>query len=149
MRISLSYTLFGLALVGSTLLLAGCKPNKAVPAADQGEQTTPVAEPGVLPPNIEANAPGIPDDPMPKVSLEIKDYKYAPATLTVKPGQMIKVTNSDTMVHDILSKDGTTFLLSSLEPGKTGSFRAPKEPGTYEYYCTFHPQMVGTLVVKE
>lgn len=140
MRFSLSPLVLGLVIVGSAIVLAGCNQNRAVPAAD----VTP------LPATDTTTSPqadsAIPSD---TVAIEIRNFEYAPGTVTVKPGQTVQVTNFDSMQHDVVSRDGVSFRTDVLDEGETGSFVAPDQPGTYEYYCSFHPQMVATLIVEE
>ena len=42
---------------------------------------------------------------------------------------------------------GTTFKSAALDTNDKFSFTFDK-PGTYKYFCSIHPHMVGTIVVK-
>jgi plastocyanin len=78
----------------------------------------------------------------------IKDYDFAPNTITVKAGTAVTWTNTDAFDHWVVSAPGapTAFDLGRQGPGKvvTQSFA---QPGTYDYYCNLHNYMKGTVVV--
>lgn len=135
----LSRTLVGVIIVGSALLLAGCNQNRAIPAAE----TDPFAPPTDTAEILEEST----GEEL--ATLEIRNFNYAPSTLTVRPGQMVQVTNFDVEIHDVKSQDGVSFETVALGSSETGYFLAPSEPGSYEYFCTYHPEMVGTLVVEK
>ena len=42
---------------------------------------------------------------------------------------------------------GATFKSAALDTNDKFSFTFDK-PGTYKYFCSIHPHMVGTIVVK-
>jgi cytochrome c oxidase subunit 2 len=81
---------------------------------------------------------------------------YDPATLTVKKGDKITVTNKDTLPHTVTSGTGPTdpnsakqFDTSILEAGATADIETTNiNPGDYPFYCTVHPYMIGKLVVQ-
>lgn len=80
------------------------------------------------------------------VAIKIRDFKFSGAE-SVAPGATITVQNDDQSTHSVTSEnDG--FVEVIVEGGATGTFKAPSEPGEYAYVCKFHPEMVGTLVVK-
>jgi len=81
---------------------------------------------------------------------------YVPATLTVKKGDVITVTNTDTAPHT--ATNGATpddpqaaklFDTSLIMPGKSAQIKtASLAAGDYPYHCTVHPYMKGTITVK-
>ena len=79
------------------------------------------------------------------VHVEIKNYDYMPAKLTVKVGTKIIVTNKDQTAHTLTARSGT-FDSGTINPGKTKTFTASK-PGVYPYFCQFHAFMSGSLTV--
>jgi len=73
---------------------------------------------------------------------------YAPATLTVKKGDIITVKNDDTAPHTATSET-TKFDTSLIMPGKSAQIKTSTlTPGDYPYHCTVHPFMKGTITVK-
>jgi plastocyanin len=80
-------------------------------------------------------------------AVTIKDYKYAPADLTVPVGTTVKFTNRDSTPHTATSKDGGGFESGSIDTGKTGTIKL-EEAGTFSYFCVFHPFMKGTIKVE-
>ena len=56
-------------------------------------------------------------------------------------------TNDGLVIHTTTSTDGV-WDSAILNPGDTFSFTFD-EAGTYEYLCSLHPTMVGTIVVTE
>jgi plastocyanin len=81
---------------------------------------------------------------------------YDPATLTVKKGDKITVTNKDTLPHTVTSGTGPTdpnsakqFDTSIIEAGATADIETTNtNPGEYPFHCTVHPYMMGKLVVQ-
>ena len=67
--------------------------------------------------------------------------------LTVAPGATVEVVNSDAAPHNVTAADGS-FETPDLAQDETATFTAPTEPGTYEFTCTLHPEMTGSLVVE-
>jgi len=81
---------------------------------------------------------------------------YDPATLTVKKGDKITVTNKDTLPHTVTSGTGPTdpnsakqFDTSILEAGATADIETTNmNPGEYPFHCAVHPYMMGKLAVQ-
>ncbi len=80
-------------------------------------------------------------------SVTISDFKFAPASLTVKSGAKVAVTNDDSAPHTATADDGHSFDTGTLDQGSTQTISVTK-PGTYAYHCTVHPYMKGTFVVR-
>jgi len=77
--------------------------------------------------------------------VEIKHFKYGPATLTVPVGATVTWVNEDEEPHTVRA-DGV-FASPGLEYDETFSFKFTKA-GRYTYSCALHPKMTGTVVVK-
>jgi plastocyanin len=75
----------------------------------------------------------------------IKDFKYAPASISVSVGDSITWTNQDIAPHTATANDGS-FDTGSLSKGKSGSVTFSKA-GTFPYICSIHPSMKGTVTV--
>ncbi|HEX7032949.1 MAG TPA: multicopper oxidase domain-containing protein [Nitrososphaera sp.] len=72
---------------------------------------------------------------------------FTPQAALVSPGETVTWTNNDPVPHTVDSKDGS---ISSGYIAKGQSFQYTfAEPGTYEYYCSLHPWMVGSIRVAE
>jgi plastocyanin len=79
-------------------------------------------------------------------AVSIKNFAYAPPSLTVSKGTTVKFTNDDTTEHTATASGGA-FDTGSIETGKTKSVTLD-DSGTFSYVCTFHPFMHGTVTVK-
>ena len=79
-------------------------------------------------------------------AVKINDFKFAPATITVKHGTGLSVTNSDSTAHTATADDGRTFDTGTLDPGASKTISVTK-PGTYPYHCSIHSFMHGKIVV--
>jgi plastocyanin len=75
----------------------------------------------------------------------IKDFKFGPASSSVKVGDTITWTNQDVAPHTATASDGS-FDTGQLSQGKSGSHTFTKA-GTFAYICSIHPNMHGTVVV--
>jgi plastocyanin len=83
--------------------------------------------------------------------VRIKDFKYAPATITVAPGTTITWTNQDTAPHTATSgaspnADGV-FDSGTITKAASRTVTVSKR-GTFTYYCAFHPFMKATVIVR-
>lgn len=79
--------------------------------------------------------------------VEITNFAFSPKTLTVPAGTRVVWTNNDEEPH-VVTSAGAMFAPSrALDTGDTYAVTFSK-PGTYAYYCTIHPMMVGTIVVQ-
>ena len=67
-------------------------------------------------------------------------------TITVSAGTTVVWTNLDAGGHDVTAQD-RSFESALLLKNDTFSLRFD-ESGTYEYFCTLHPSMVGTVIVE-
>jgi plastocyanin len=82
-------------------------------------------------------------------AIVIKNFMFAPDSLTVSPGAVVTVHNEDSVAHTLTDKaDPTLFNTGSVNPGQTKTFKAPDKPGSYPFLCTIHQYMTGTLVVS-
>jgi plastocyanin len=80
------------------------------------------------------------------VLINVKNFMFAPASMTVKAGASVTWTNMDQEPHTVVSSDGL-FRSGAIDTGESFTFKFEK-PGTYQYVCTIHPRMVGTVVVQ-
>ena len=73
---------------------------------------------------------------------------YSPSTITVVVGVNNTVTwvNTDDAPHTVTASDGS-FNSGNLNGGQSWSHTFTT-PGTYPYYCSYHPWMKGTVIVK-
>lgn len=81
-------------------------------------------------------------------SVTIKDYAYAPASLTVQAGDTVTWTNKDTAKHDVATTSGPkSFRSPYLATGESWSYTFTTA-GTYSYYCSLHPDMRAQVTAK-
>ena len=81
-----------------------------------------------------------------EVSVEIADYDFSPRDLTIRPGTAITWTNRDSAPHDATDRSDA-WETGFLSQGESRSITF-ESPGAYEYECTIHPNMKGTLSVE-
>jgi plastocyanin len=80
-------------------------------------------------------------------TIVIKNFAFAPDSLTVQPGTTVSVKNEDGVTHTLSSTTGK-FDTGNVASDHTVRFTAPSVPGTYPYRCDIHQYMTGTLVVR-
>ncbi len=78
----------------------------------------------------------------------IANYKFMPASITVKAGGTVTWTNTDSDRHTASSDaEPRVFDTNTLNKGQSKAVSF-KKPGTYKYLCVYHAFMQGTVVVK-
>ncbi|WP_430388539.1 cupredoxin domain-containing protein [Dyella sp. 20L07] len=81
------------------------------------------------------------------VSIDIRNFAFAPRTVTIPVGARVTWTNRDDEPH-LITSAGSQFAPShALDTGDSYAVMFAK-PGTYAYYCSIHPMMVGTIIVQ-
>jgi amicyanin len=78
-------------------------------------------------------------------SVRIKNFAFSPAVITVKAGSTVVWTNSDGIQHDV-TFNGGGIASSVLNHNDTFSHTF-LTAGTYQYICSIHPFMHGTVIV--
>jgi plastocyanin len=78
-------------------------------------------------------------------NMSISGFAFSPATLSVKTGSVIKVTNNDAAAHT-LTADDNSFDSGNIPAGGSGTITVTKA-GTFAFHCTYHSRMTGTLTV--
>lgn len=103
------------------------------------------SNPPASPATTQTQVPGAP-------TVNIQNFAFIPASITVPSGTTVTWTNQDTTDHPIVNDaqgsvaQGAIFSSSSLPKGASYSFKFDN-PGTYPYHCTSHPSMKGTVTV--
>lgn len=78
----------------------------------------------------------------------IKGFKFSPSTLTVPVGTKVTFTQEDGTPHTVTGSGNSSFLSSApLNKGQSYTVTFSKA-GTYNYICSLHTYMHGTVVVQ-
>jgi len=79
-------------------------------------------------------------------SATIDNFTFNPQRLTVKAGTTVTWKNQDDIPHTVTSST-RLFKSKALDTDDGFSFIF-NEPGAYEYFCSLHPHMTGSIVVE-
>ena len=79
-------------------------------------------------------------------TVEIREFAYAPGAVTVSRGTTVRWINRDEETHTVTSATGA-FASAGLEHDDAFERRFT-EPGTYSYFCSLHPRMMATVIVR-
>jgi plastocyanin len=80
--------------------------------------------------------------------IEIKDFAFNPQTITVKSGEKVTWINRDEEPHTIVSVEKQFKKSTALDTDQEFTITAGA-PGTYNYFCSVHPKMTGTIVIEK
>jgi Icc protein len=76
----------------------------------------------------------------------IDNFQFTPSPLTVKAGTRVTWINNDDVPHLIVSTRNQFKASPVLDTAQRYSATVAKA-GTYEYFCSLHPKMQGSIVV--
>jgi plastocyanin len=79
------------------------------------------------------------------VHVSITNSGFTPANITIAVGSTVVWTNNGGIPHT--ATDSGKFDSGELNVGATYQFTFTT-PGTYNYVCSYHPYMVGTIIVQ-
>jgi amicyanin len=115
-------------------------------------QTAPLPPATVTTPLQTTQLPTVTTIPVPQTTpavsantILIKNFVFDPASITVKVGSTVRWVNQGSVPHRILFTDGADSTI--LAPMQSWS-RKFDQTGTYDYSCTIHPTMQGTVIVE-
>lgn len=80
--------------------------------------------------------------------ISIDNFTFSPQTVTVPAGTRVVWVNRDDIPHTVVNRDDPHLFRS--KPLDTGDRFAVvlARAGIYHYFCSIHPMMQGTIVVK-
>lgn len=97
--------------------------------------------------SFAAAPPPASEDQLPaNAEVKIDNFSFNPATVSVALGGTVTWTNRDDIPHTVVSAD-KVFKSKVLDTDEKFSYTFTKA-GNYSYFCSIHPKMTGTVVVK-
>jgi plastocyanin len=81
-----------------------------------------------------------------EMTVMIDNFTFNPPRLTVTAGTTVTWDNGDDIPHTVASST-RVFRSKALDTNDKFSFTFAT-PGVYEYFCSLHPHMTGTIVVE-
>lgn len=132
-----------LAIVLTAFLAIGCTQDggQQVEIGEESEvETTELLEEDGHPEDSDEETSGV------VVEVTIEDFKFDPAPIRISVGDTVTWTNFDSATHTATS-NGAEFDSGYLKKGESFSFTF-EQKGTFDYICTIHPYMEGTVIVE-
>jgi plastocyanin len=80
-----------------------------------------------------------------EVKIGIDNFSFTPASVTIRPGDIVVFENHDDIPHLVVDSAGK-FRSKALDTNDKFSVSFDK-PGAIAYFCGLHPQMKGKIVV--
>ena len=91
--------------------------------------------------------------------INIRDFAFAPSSLTLSTGDRVEWRNVSTTQHTVTENTQASFNSGTLGQGSPGAYGGTtvgetfswqfSTAGTFNYHCDFHPdQMRATIVVE-
>lgn len=79
--------------------------------------------------------------------IEITAFEFIPKHLTVKAGDIVTWVNKDIVPHNVYNGTNKKAISPDLVTGDSFSYTIPafKTSRTLDYFCNFHPSMLGKL----
>lgn len=119
-------------LVITSVLIAGCS---AAPGSIQDQTTVPTLAP------VDSSTPA-----QEEIVVEIDNFAFVPAEVTIAVGTTVKWTNKDGVSHTVTSDDGV-FDSGLLKKGDSFTYTFT-QAGVFPYHCTPHSNMQASIIVK-
>jgi len=80
------------------------------------------------------------------IQVSMVGVSYSPAQVSAHIGDTIEWVNNDSLVHTATARSGEWDLL--IQPNQKKSVTL-KSAAKVEYYCRYHPNMVGQITVLQ
>jgi plastocyanin len=91
--------------------------------------------------------PSSPSNPIATTSVSMQNDTFNPSDIIVAPSAVVTFTNADGINHNVIFANQA---ITSLDTWASGArtVTMPATPGTYNYTCTIHAGMNGTIKVQ-
>lgn len=76
----------------------------------------------------------------------IEGMRFSPETLEIRVGDTVQWINKDIVPHNATATN-RSFESPELASGASWQYKAERK-GNFAYFCTLHPPMQATLIVK-
>jgi plastocyanin len=80
------------------------------------------------------------------IQVKMEKLAFVPAEVTAHVGDTIEWVNSDFVAHTATARDGSWDVLIPVNAKKTVVLKTEE---TVDYYCKFHPNMTGRILVSK
>jgi plastocyanin len=80
------------------------------------------------------------------IQVKMEKLSFVPAEVTAHVGDTIEWVNADFVVHTATARNGAWDLLIPVNAKRDVVLR---EEGMVDYYCKFHPNMAGRILVAK
>lgn len=80
------------------------------------------------------------------IHVKIDQIAYAPAQISAHVGDTVEWDNNDIVVHTATARNGAWDV--TIAANSKGSI-VLKSAGTVQYYCRFHPNMIGQIAASD
>lgn len=121
---------------------ASSEPTTEEPTQPSG---TPSQKPDDYEEDQDGGADGANKPPPPDYTMTIQNMQIP--SITVEPGDIVKVINGDDVEHTVTAVNGS-FGTDVIPAGRSRTFQAPADPGSYDVYCKPHTSMTATVTVS-
>ena len=74
-------------------------------------------------------------------------FAFVPPNIQVAPGAVVTWSNGDAIAHNVTFSSGVTAVTGDFVSGSR-QLTMPTAAGTYNYRCTLHAGMQGSVLVK-
>jgi plastocyanin len=79
------------------------------------------------------------------ITVTIENLSFNPAEVKAKVGDTILWVNKDILDHTATARDNSFDVIQSA---KSSVSQTLTKAGTFDYYCRYHPNMIGRLIVE-
>ncbi len=80
-------------------------------------------------------------------TVNITNMLFTPSQVTIQKSDTVTWTNNDSADHTVTADTGNGPKSETITPGSTYSYTFD-EVGSFQYHCSFHSAMHGTVVVR-
>ena len=137
-----------LTLLALAVVAAGCGGGDDDGDSGNGGGNAPAEEPAAPSADHDDGGGGGSGGTGPGTQVTMKDIKFNPGSVTIKAGGKVTWTNDDSVGHDVTGDDFESGSPGGIDGGSTFSHTF-KKAGTYNYVCSVHPGMEGTVKVTK
>lgn len=87
-------------------------------------------------------------DAPPGAAVNIDNFTFGPAEITVAPGTRVTWTNRDDIPHTVVDASDPRAMKSPVLDSGDHFDHVFATAGIYRYFCSIHPHMQGTIIVR-